>query len=94
MKLGTNWEDNIMLIAKIYVNYDQIDEIWIHNKGECEPEGYCEYRIEKPRGWNNWPITHERKLGYMPLLQEALTILETYPPSIQNDENKGEKNEK
>jgi len=63
-----------MLIAKIFVNFDQIDEIHIQNTGELE-DGIYEYRIRQPEG--KFPkITHRREAGYKPLLIKALRTLD------------------
>lgn len=67
-----------MLVAKIYINENQIDEIWIHNKGErsdIETNAF-EYRIEKPKGYNDIPILHIRDMGYGVLLRKALKVID------------------
>lgn len=64
-----------MLVIKPFVNYDSIeDEIWIHNMGQCYNDIY-EYRIEKPEGYENIPILHNRKEGWRVLTEKALNIL-------------------
>jgi len=67
-----------MLIAKIFVNENQIDEIFIHNKGErFDVETGCyEYRIEKPKGYNDIPILHIRDDGYNVLMRKALKVID------------------
>ena len=61
-----------MLIAKIYVNSRQIDEIHIQNvtkhPNSCNNH---EYRIRKPK-IDNILIKHDRSAGYKPLLTKAL----------------------
>lgn len=67
-----------MLIVKVYVNTDKIDEIWIHNRGERfdVETGAYEYRIEKPKGYNDIPILHIRDDGYGPLVRKALKTID------------------
>ena len=62
-----------MLVAKIFVNERQIDEIHIHNLGEIG-RGYYQYAIEKPRV-KDIKLTHRRSDGYKPLLTIALKLL-------------------
>lgn len=62
-----------MLIVKVFINQNQIDEIHIHNVGGDEINGL--YRIEYPVGFENIMIKHKRINGYGPLLQKALRII-------------------
>lgn len=62
-----------MLIVKVQVNHDVIDEIWIHNKGELAGHsGFYLYRIVKPDGYEDRMIVHRRSDGYKTLLSMAL----------------------
>jgi hypothetical protein len=63
-----------MLIAKIFVNEKQIDEIWIHNTGKVK-DGIFEYRIKKPEGCDDHPLFHKRSAGYETLLTMALSLI-------------------
>ena len=63
-----------MLIAKIYVNEKQIDEIVIQNTGEIQ-RGFYEYLIKKPEGYDDEPIMHKRSAGYHSLLIMALNLI-------------------
>lgn len=61
-----------MLIVKVYVNTEQIDEIMIHNEG-CNERGWCLYHIEDHPEVGK--IKHKRSCGYKRLLRDALTQL-------------------
>lgn len=61
-----------MLIAKIFVNERQIDEIHIQNVGFDITMGLDKYLIRKPEGFDNETILHDRPTGYHPLLQMAI----------------------
>ena len=67
-----------MLIAKIYVNSDQIDEIHIQNvtkpSNPLNLFGYYKYEIRKPVGFNK-TIWHKRTDGYKLLLIKALEMI-------------------
>ena len=64
-----------MLIAKIYINSDKIDEIHIQNVGKTIPDWPMNdahnYKIRKPKGFDR-VIVHHRGDGYEPLLLAAL----------------------
>ena len=63
-----------MLVLKAFVNYDQIDEIWVQNVGFLD-DGICEYKIRKPEG--DWPlIKHKRSGGWRKLGIKVLDMLE------------------
>ena len=64
-----------MLIAKIYVNSDQIDEIHIQNVTKF-PGSFDshDYKIRKPVGFNK-TIWHKRTDGYKLLLIKALEMI-------------------
>jgi len=66
-----------MLVIKAFVNYHQIDEVWIHNMGESHGDIY-EYRIEKPKGFENRQIYHARTDGWRILADKALKLMEQY----------------
>lgn len=63
--------EDIMLIIKAYVNHDEIDEIWVHNIATIE-DGICEYRIEKPTGYEDINIWHRRSEGWKALTLKVL----------------------
>ena len=63
-----------MLIAKIYINYDQIDEIHIQNLGTTTANNRYHYKIRKPEGFET-TIIHNRDDGYNPLLQKVLKLI-------------------
>ena len=63
-----------MLIAKIFINNKQIDEIHIHNLGEIK-NGVWKYAIEKPDVSDTF-IKHIRADGYKRLLMKALKIIQ------------------
>ena len=64
-----------MLILKTFVNYDQIEEIWVQNVSTLD-KGICEYKIQKPEG--NWPlILYKRNDGWKKLAVKVLDLLES-----------------
>jgi len=65
-----------MLVAKIFVNHDQIDEIWIHNIVKLNAKGETLYEIRKPEGYETVKVWHKRELGYNPLLEKVLRIIQ------------------
>jgi hypothetical protein len=66
-----------MLVIKTLVNYDEIDELWIHNLGKAdESDTIYRYRIEKPKGFENNIMYHVRNDGWILLVKQALDILE------------------
>ena len=64
-----------MLIAKIYVNETQIDEIHVLNVTEDLTQPIHEYKIRDPK--RKEKIYHRRSDGWGPLLKRVLEIL--YP---------------
>jgi len=62
-----------MMIIKAFVNYDQIDEIWIHNTGPLR-DGFYGYQIEKPEIYHS-PIIHNRSDGWKSLAEKVFGIL-------------------
>ena len=63
-----------MLIINAFVNYDQIDEIWVQNVGTFDDD-VREYKICKPEG--DWPIIlHKRSGGWKKLMIKVLEVLE------------------
>jgi len=64
-----------MLIVKVFVNNEQIDEIKIHN---CSPIGhdgnFHDYAIVKPKV-EKLIIKHLRSSGWKPLVQKVLEYL-------------------
>ena len=64
-----------MLVLKTFVNYDQIDEIWVQNVGTLD-DGIYEYKIQHPKG--DWPlILHKRSDGWKKLAVKVLDLLES-----------------
>lgn len=64
-----------MLVVKVFVNFDQIDEIHIQNTGKSHSTKYHMYRIVKPSGYDNFLIDHDRSEGYVPLVESVFEIL-------------------
>ncbi len=69
-----------MLIAKIFINEEQIDEIHIQNVGEVKPGEYGlhRYKIRKPELPEDIVLIHKRSVGYEPLLQKALHYIKQF----------------
>jgi hypothetical protein len=66
-----------MLVIKALINYDKIDEIWIHRLGKADGSNTIyKYRIEKPKGFEKFEIYHIRSDGWVLLTLKALDILE------------------
>jgi hypothetical protein len=63
-----------MLVIKAYINYEEIEEIWIHNMDNKNGDIY-EYRIENPTGFEYIPIHHKRSDGWSILAEKALNII-------------------
>ena len=66
-----------MLIARIYINHRQIEEIRIQNiTGRSKMDGKIhQYKIRQPKGVDKI-IKHIRSDGYEPLLIKVLRIIE------------------
>ena len=64
-----------MLVAKIFINERQIDEIHVQNVGYDKTFKKYKYLIRKPENMDNETILHDRELGYQPLLQSVLNIM-------------------
>ena len=68
-----------MLIVKVYVNLEQIDEICVQNigfrKGDTEE---VLYRVVKPVGHENQLIAHDPHWSYHKLLARVLEKLDPY----------------
>lgn len=66
-----------MLVVKTYINYNQIDELWIHNvtpeRDLFEP--IHTYRVEKPVGYENLIIKHKRSDGAWKLIKKVLNLI-------------------
>lgn len=67
-----------MLVLKAFVNYNQIDEVWIHNVSGARASvvGENVYRIEKPEGFEDRLIVHRREDGWRALAAKVLNLLE------------------
>jgi hypothetical protein len=66
-----------MLIIKVNINSEKIDDICIQNTGECTNPLFniWKYKIVKPEGFEDWSIYHKRDDGYLPLLAKVIEIL-------------------
>jgi len=67
-----------MLIAKIYINEREIDNIYIHNTGLVK-DGEHIYRIMNPETGEvltKITVSHKRTDGYRKLLIKVLEVLE------------------
>lgn len=64
-----------MLVVKVHVNFDQIDEVHIQNIGKSHSTQYHMYRIVKPSGYENFVIDHDRSEGYVSLVASVFDIL-------------------
>ena len=67
-----------MLVIKVYVNTDVIDEVWIHNITEKEQKINL-YRIERPKGFENIIIKHDRRKPWYFLVSKVLKVLKEKP---------------
>ncbi len=65
---------NKMLILKVFVNHEEIDEIWVHNTGYFHDDGYYLYEVAKPKGIER-KFPHKRARGYKPLVTQVLKHL-------------------
>jgi hypothetical protein len=64
-----------MLVLKVFVNKNQIDEVHIQNTGGSQSgmeDDMYEYRIRKPEGMDDLVMYHRRSDGWLPLVQHAL----------------------
>ena len=61
-----------MLRAKIYVNYDEIDDIQIVNQGKKNKKGETLYKVKDDI--KDYYIYHKREDGWEALLIQALTV--------------------
>ena len=65
-----------MLVLKVFVNTDQIDEVHVQNTGEIdEATGQHIYKIRKPIGYEDVIIYHKRELGWEFLVETTLFSL-------------------
>ncbi len=64
-----------MLIAKIYINREQIEEIHVRNMVNKNSKGETLYKIYHPEGYETVKIWHQRDLGYQTLLEKVLKII-------------------
>jgi len=85
-----------MLIVKAYVNDKQIDEIHVWNTGICVNEDLqtYEYKIELPRGYEDFPIFHMRDLGWRVLAKQAIDLLESASTKLNKKKRKVKKEKK
>ena len=69
-----------MLIIKISVNWDEIEDILIHNTGEFDDERNTIYELMNPENPDKKlipdTILHRKDDGYRKLLIKALELLE------------------
>jgi hypothetical protein len=77
-----------MLITRIFVNNNNIDNVFIHNTGNSK-NGIYEYEVVDINDKRIVPevIKHKRKLGYRKLLIKVMKLLEKYDIPEQNDNN-------
>jgi len=69
-------EQKNMLILKIFINDEQIDEIFIKNEGEII-KGVYRYSVKNPKEKiEGLPISHRRKAGWRRLVIKALREIE------------------
>jgi hypothetical protein len=66
-----------MLIVKVFVNEEQIDELCIHNITGDIRKTIHEYDICKPDLRKETTIKHRRADGWMPLVRKVLGYLIT-----------------
>jgi len=78
---------NKMLVIKIFINQDPIDEIHIQNIGKFDTlfGAYCPdspkrpdlyvYKIRKPEGFEENIILHTRKSGHRVLTSKAMELI-------------------
>ena len=71
----------LMLILKAFVNYDQIDEIWVQQVEQLDGP-VRGYKIRKPE--IDLPlIYHRRSAGWRALTIKVLNVLEKEKPNIR-----------
>ena len=58
-----------MLVLKVYVNTEQIDEVHVQNTGETDDIGQYIYKIRKPKGYEDVTIHHKREDGWACLVE-------------------------
>lgn len=64
-----------MLVIKIFLNFNQIDEVHIKRIGKSALGGNHLYRITKPVGFSDNLISHLRTDGYAPLVAKVYEVL-------------------
>jgi len=76
-----------MLILKVFVNQDPVEEIHIQNVGAFDLlfGGYCPscpkrpelyvYKIRKPEGYDKEIIIHKRNNGHRVLISKAMELI-------------------
>lgn len=77
-----------MLVVKILVNLKELDEIHIINTGHVagKPDSTIRiYRIVKPEILE--PIIHDRKDGWLPLVQKVLEVIKNNSLEDEGDES-------
>ena len=65
-----------MLIIKVFVNTEEIDEICIQNTKKKIPDGDTIYRIVKPQGLEKYVLFHRRGDDYEQLLEKSLQVIQ------------------
>ena len=60
-----------MLVLKVFVNYNQIDEVHIRNTGKAI-DGVTQYNIDKPAKYDGITIYHIRDNGWKVLTEKVL----------------------
>ena len=59
-----------MLIIKVFVNKEQIDEINIHNMGFSDKRGFCKYEVKYKEFY--FTLYHEREKGWKNLGERVI----------------------
>jgi hypothetical protein len=66
-----------MLVSYIYINYDEIDRVYMHNQGNINSKGQYEYHVWlESAKMNKKVVWHKRDEGWFKLLQKTLKKLE------------------
>jgi hypothetical protein len=75
-----------MLIVKVFVNHNQIDEIRLINTGYVK-KGKHLYRFRKPEILSPVKIYHNRKENWSVLVRKALKVYENFVTKTEEFKN-------
>jgi len=67
-----------MLVLKVCINYEQIDEIHIQNVGKVDGSTKSDmyvYKIRSPEGYENVEFYHSRQDGAIELISQVISYL-------------------